>query len=45
MLQGYPERKKSRRLTYQSAQGWPDFGVRFRKAQELVLIALNTTDL
>lgn len=46
MLQGYPERKKkSKGLTYQSGQRWPDFGVHFRKAREPVLIALNTTSL
>lgn len=47
MLQGYPERKKkkSKGLTYQSVWRWPDFGVSFQKAQELILIALNTTNL
>lgn len=44
MLQGYPERKKSEGLTYQSVQCSPDFGVHFQKARELVLIALNTTN-
>lgn len=50
MLQGYPEKKqgkkkKSKGLTYQSGQRWPDFGVPFQKAREPVLIALHTTSL
>lgn len=46
MLQGYPERKKQRaNVSIWAVRRWPDFGVHFQKARELILIALNTTNL
>lgn len=50
MLQGYPERekekkKKSEGLTYQSGVALADFSTCVHQAQELILIALHTTNL